>query len=135
MIIDTMVFAYALFGVTVFREEASAVLATVDVIEAPDSLRAELANVAWQWVQHRGVSLGTAIEVLRDADALINTVIPGHQIWERALELAVEASHPVYDTMFVAAAELVDSKIVTFDRALTLAFADHVVPPNELVGN
>ncbi len=131
MIIDTMVFAYALLGIMPFRDQAVTVLATADAVLVPDSLRAELANVLWQWVKHRGVSQDTAITVLRDADALITQTIPGEQLWERALELAVAADHPAYDTMFVAASEFAGTKLVTFDEKLKTAFPALVLTPTE----
>ena len=65
-----MVFAYALLGVPVFREDALAVLETATEIHVPDSFRAELVNVVWQWVQYKDVPLDVGLDVLRDAEAL-----------------------------------------------------------------
>jgi Predicted nucleic acid-binding protein, contains PIN domain len=130
-----MVFAYALLGVLEFREDATSVLEAIDVVEIPDSLRAELANVVWQWVKHRSLAIDTARAVLWDADALINRTIPGQLLWERAFELAVEANHPAYDTMFVAAAEFAGTKLVTFDKQLKRAFPDRILTAEEFLGN
>lgn len=66
-----MVFAYALLGVGGFREQASEALASADLIEVPDSLRAELVNVVWKWICTKGVSLSLGLEVLRDAEGSI----------------------------------------------------------------
>lgn len=71
MVIDTMVFAYALLGVPEFRDDSLAVLeASIEVL-VPDSFRAELVNVVWQWVQYNDLPLDVGIDVLRDADALV----------------------------------------------------------------
>ena len=131
VVIDTMVFAYALLGVPEFREDALAVLETVTEIHVPDSFRAEFVNVVWQWVQYKGVPLDVGIDVLRDAEALVTHVTSSAVLWERALVLAVEASHPAYDTLFLALAELTDTKLVTYDTELRQALPDRVLSPAE----
>ena len=76
MVIDTMVFAYALLGVEGFREQALKALESADLVEIPDSLRAELVNVVWKWVKTKGLPLELGLEVLQDSEALIDRVIP-----------------------------------------------------------
>jgi predicted nucleic acid-binding protein len=127
MIIDTMVFAYALLGVEDLCEQAIKALAAAEVIEVPDSLRAELVNVIWKWIYIKDVSLDTGIKVLEDAEALIDRVIPCDQLWERALELSVLNKHPAYDTLFIAAAELARTRLLTFDKKLIRLFPELTV--------
>jgi len=127
MIIDTMVFAYALLRVEGFSEQALEVLATADLIEVPDSFRAELVNVVWKWLKTKGLSLDLGLEVLQDAEGLIDRVIPTERLWERALELAVRYNHSAYDTLFIAAAELGETQVVTFDKRLLRTFPDLTV--------
>ena len=66
MVVDTMVFAYALLGVEEFRQDATATLEQADTISVPDSFRVEMANVLWQWIKHRKVSIETALQVMDD---------------------------------------------------------------------
>lgn len=127
MVVDTMVFAYALLGVEGFREPALKALDLVDLVEVPDSLRAELVNVVWKWVRTKHLSLDLGMEVLRDAEGLIDRVIPTDQLWERALELAVHYNHPAYDTLFIAAAELAETRVITFDKKLLQTFPELAV--------
>ncbi len=94
MVIDTMVFAYALLRVEDKYEQAIAALETAEQIIVPDSLFAELGNVVWQWVQFQHLALQTGLEVLKDAQALVDKVVPSPRIRDLALELAVQASHP-----------------------------------------
>lgn len=129
IVADTMIFAYALLGVEEFRDEAAAVLESADALVVPDSLRAELANVVWQCCAHRGLSLETGHAVLDDADALISQIVPENHIWHRALEISADFGHPVYDTLFVAAAERYDTRLVTTDRRLLSMFPALAVPP------
>ena len=70
MVIDTMVFVYALLGVEDFRDDAIKILERADTITVPDSVRVEIANVLWQWVSHRNVSIDTAFQVMEDTESL-----------------------------------------------------------------
>ncbi len=92
MVIDTMIFAYALLGVPRFRDEALSVLTNAGDILVPDCFRAELVNVVWQWTHENAIPLSVGLNVLTDADALITQAISADQLWERALELSVEGT-------------------------------------------
>lgn len=126
MVIDTMVFAYALLRVEDYYEQAIVAIETAEQIIVPDSLFAELGNVVWQWIQFRQLPIRTGIEVLEDAEALVDKTIPSAYLREVALELAVEANHSFYDTLFVAAAMKEQVQVITFDRKLAAKFPDRV---------
>ena len=131
MVVDTMVFAYALLGVEEFRQDATAILEQADTISVPDSFRAEMANVLWQWIKHRKVSIETALQVMDDTESLISRTLSGGSLWERALVLAVNSNHPAYDTYFIAAAEMENTKVVSFDKKLKEIFPDNVLTAAE----
>lgn len=128
-----MVFAYALLGVEAFRQDAAAILEQADSISVPDSLRAELANVLWQWIKHRKVSMTTALEIMDDTESLIGQTLSGKDLWERALVLAVESNHPAYDTYFIAAAEREDTQVISFEKKLKAVFPDRVLTAAEFL--
>ena len=128
-----MIFAYALLGVTEFREQAASVLERATEIWAPDILRAELANVVWQWIEFREVPMATGVAVLRDAESLLTGVFSAELLAERALELSVAAHHPVYDTLFIALAERLGFQVVSFDERLKSAFPASVLTPAEFL--
>jgi len=128
-----MVFAYALLGVEAFRQDAAAILEQADSISVPDSLRAELANVLWQWIKHRKVSMATALEIMDDTESLIGQTLSGKDLWERALVLAVESNHPAYDTYFIAAAEREDTQVISFEKKLKAVFPDRVLTAAEFL--
>ena len=127
MVIDTMVFAYALLHVEDRYEQAIAALETVDEIVVPDSLFAELGNVIWQWIQFRQLPLQIGDDALQDAEALVDVMISSSQLRDVALKLAVEASHSFYDTLFVAAAIQLDTQVLTYDQKLAAKFGDRVL--------
>lgn len=131
MVIDTMVFAYALLGVEAFRDDATAILERADTISVPDSFRAEMANVLWQWIRYRQVSIDTAFQAMDDTESLIDRTLSGDSLWERALVLSVGANHPAYDTYFIAAAEIEETRVISFDKKLKAVFPERVLTPAE----
>jgi len=133
VVVDTMVFAYALLGVEGFRDDATAILEQADTVSVPDSFRVEMANVLWQWIKHRELTTDTAFQVMDDTESLIDRTLPGEDLWERALALSVDANYPAYDTYFIAAAEIEDTRVVTFDKKLKAAFPDSVLTAAEFL--
>ena len=123
-VFDTNVVADALLGAAGVREEALRSLRDADEIVVPDLFFAELANVVWQYVTRAGVPLSRGLELLDDAESLITRSIPASALWHRALELAVERSHPAYDTLFVALAEAEGTHLVTRDARLKKRFPE-----------
>lgn len=125
-VVDTNVLADALLGVAEVREEALRALREADEIVVPDLLFAELANVVWQYVTRASLPLPRGHEILDDAEALVTRSVPVTALWHRAVELAVERKHPVYDTLFVALAEAEGTRLVTRDLRLRERFPDLV---------
>ena len=129
-----MVFAYALLNVPEYRDESLAVLGSLDDVFVPDSFFAEFANVVWQWVAHRGVSLETGIEVLRDAEALVTRTYFARGLWEQALALAAQRGQPVYDTLFIALVMATGSRVITYDARLLERFPEETMTPSSYLG-
>ena len=122
MIVDTNVIAYAVLGPAEVRERAWQALADVDAVAVPDLFFAEYGNVVWQWARRPGVDVAAFLGALDHAEALIERVLPTEQLWRAAVGLALRHDHPVHDAVFVAAAERLGSKVLTFDRGLLRAF-------------
>ena len=133
MVVDTMVFAYALLGLKGFRQDATAILEQADTISVPDSFRVEMANVLWQWISHRKVSIETTLQIMDDTERLINRTLSGENLWERALQLSVDSNHPAYDTYFIAAAEMENTQVVSFDKKLKAVFPESVLTAAEFL--
>ncbi len=126
MVIDTMVFAYALLKVEEHAESALDALEATEHIIVPDSMFAELGNVVWQWIKFRDLPLSVGLEILADAEALVDHVVPSPQLRDVALELAVGTNQSFYDTLFVAAAIQEQTQLVTFDSKLIVKFPEQV---------
>jgi predicted nucleic acid-binding protein len=127
MVVDTMVLAYALIGEADLHVRATEALAGADELLAPDSLRAELVNVLWLWVRQRQVEPRAALEMLRDAEALVAEFVSAATLWEAALTLSVERDHSPYDTLFVALAAQRGTRVLTADAALLRRFPEWTV--------
>ncbi len=122
-VLDTQLFLYAFLNVAPFRRSAFETLDACEAIWAPDSLRAEVANATWQWIRSRNLPTAEGRDVLIETDALVDHFVPADELWLRALDLAVQHEHPVYDTLFVALAEQQGLPLVTFDRSLLKRFS------------
>ncbi len=128
MVVDTMVLAYALLGEADLHARAVEALKAAPELVAPESLRAELVNVIWLWIRHRGVGTSVGLAALRDAEALVDEFVPLSPLWEEALELAVERDHSPYDTIFVVLARRRGMKLLTHDGPLVKRFPEWTVP-------
>ena len=126
MVIDTMVFVYALLRVESKYEQALAVLAEAEQIIVPDSFFAELGNVVWQWIVFRQLPINIGLDVLHDAEELVTKVIPVTSVLDAALRLSAEKNHSLYDTVFVAAAIQEQVQVITFDRKFADKFPSQV---------
>lgn len=128
-VIDTMVFAYGLLNETEYAEHSLAAIARTEVIHVPDSIRAELTNVIWQWITLKAVPVQTGLDVLQDANTLFSRVHPTERFWREALILACEDKHPVYDTLFIALAISQGIPLVTYDKKLLKKYPSIAIKP------
>ncbi len=123
-----MVVAFALIGKADLHQQAIRVIGSADELWAPESLRAELVNVLWLWVRHRGVPPEIAREALQDAESLVTGFVPISELWETALDLAVAHDHSPYDTLFVALAMKQGTTVVTDDEGMRRRFPEWTSP-------
>ena len=103
------------------EEETSALAASLltesESLHAPDFLLIELANVAWKKVLRGDISVEHAQLIAARAREPFAALHPAASLHERALEIAIELQHPVYDCAYLACAELVeDGCLVSADR-------------------
>ncbi|MGH6901259.1 MAG: type II toxin-antitoxin system VapC family toxin [Geminicoccaceae bacterium] len=85
-------------------------------LAAPDLLWSECANGLWRWVV-RGVLPGHVAHerfaALRRAPVALT---PAGELLERALTLAIELGHPIYDCVYLALALTLGMPVVSADR-------------------
>lgn len=85
---------------------------------APDLVVAELGNALWKRLRRRECDLASAGSILALWKAERPPLVPSSLLVERALSLAAELDHPVYDCLYVAAAVAFDASFATADRGL-----------------
>lgn len=127
MIVDTNVIAYAVLGPEEHRESAWQALATVDSVVVPDLFFTEYGNVVWQWARRLAPGVADFLGALDHGEALVERVVPAEGLWRAAVGLALRHDHAVYDAVFVAAAERLDTRLLTFDRALLASFPERAL--------
>lgn len=97
---------------------ARRILVQAEVLLAPDFLRVELANVLWKSTVRGGLDSDQALRIMEGLDDHPVALQATEPLVPRALRLAVELAHPVYDCVYLALAEREDCRVVTADRRL-----------------
>ncbi|GFK92649.1 tRNA(fMet)-specific endonuclease VapC [Fundidesulfovibrio magnetotacticus] len=85
---------------------------------APALLVAECGSALWRKVKAGDLDADDAaprLRVLRGAPVLLQ---PDHELAQKALPLAVELEHPIYDCMYVALAIELSAPLITADKKL-----------------
>lgn len=100
------------------RASARALVLADHELIAPDFLLVEAANVMWKKVRRRELGSEQASKALGDMRLPLAQLLPMAGLVDRALDIAVELDHPVYDCLYVSAAEKSDCAVVTADRRL-----------------
>ena len=91
------------------------------ILEAPDLILAEVANGLWK--AHRRGTLSAELYA-RDVAKLVEIFETFHSmatLTARAAEIAQRLDHPVYDCIYLACAERMESPLVTANRRLLQA--------------
>jgi predicted nucleic acid-binding protein len=96
--------------------EAERLLDSGDTLFAPDLLLLEFGNIIWKKVRLGELARedgDAALAALRNGPVGLVATTP---LVERALHLANEIEHPLYDCVYLAAAEAVAATVATADR-------------------
>ncbi len=90
---------------------------------APTILPAEIANALWKRMRRGDMDRQRTLETGERFEEICPLLIPIEDFVRRALELAINSRHPVYDCLYVALAEELPGQLVTADERLHRAFA------------
>lgn len=116
LVVDASV-AVKWFGIEELHETAKSLPARFDLV-APDLLFSEVGNALWRkaatdFIPH--VQAERALEALEGLDL---TVVESPPLARRALAIALELRHPIYDCIYLACAEQIGALLVTADDRL-----------------
>jgi predicted nucleic acid-binding protein len=88
---------------------------------APSLVAAEIGNTLWKAV-HRGlVSRADALVAVEAALLPFDALMANEELLARALEMAMDLSHPIYDCFYLALAERERAPIISADAKLLSA--------------
>lgn len=105
-------------------EQAEALMGRGEPLFAPELVLAELANTLWKKVRRGEIGPGQARTITGQLRAGVPEIFSIQPLYTRALEIALDLQHPVYDCMYLACAEAVDGMVVTADGRFVRAVAD-----------
>jgi predicted nucleic acid-binding protein len=88
---------------------------------APDIMPLEVANALWKKVRHGDVPAGDLQPAVTRILASDITLVPTLTLLERAVRLAVEIGHPVYDCVYLVLAEERGAPLASIDERLRAA--------------
>ena len=110
------------------RADARALLESRHALVAPEFVLIEVANILWKKAAKTEIGPEQAALGLSGIEAAFSRFVPTALVLDRAMELALEVNHPVYDCLYLATAELEGCKLVTADDRLRtkLAGSPHV---------
>jgi predicted nucleic acid-binding protein len=97
-------------------KEAERLLDGADVLFAPDFLLIEVGNIVWKKVRLGELARAdgdAALAALRSGPVGLVDTTP---LVARALHLAHDIDHPVYDCLYLATSEAVEATVATADR-------------------
>lgn len=104
-------------------DAADALIATGEVLLAPDLIVAEVCNVAWLKLRLREITAEQATAMVDSLPDLFDELVPSAALAARALQIATAAAHPAYDCFYVALAEGRGGRLVTDDGRLLARLA------------
>lgn len=97
-------------------EIAEALLSSGQPLAAPEFLQVEAANALWKNALRGNLDANMATESATDLRRLIGSWHQDEFLLDAAARFAFALRHPVYDCMYLALAQLLDTQCLTADR-------------------
>jgi predicted nucleic acid-binding protein len=88
---------------------------------APSLIAAEIGSAIWKAVRRGAVAPANALIAIEAALLPFEALMPTEGLRVRALALAIELKHPIYDCFYLALAERERCPMITADRRLVAA--------------
>ena len=101
-------------------DRANALRGEIDLI-APSLLAAEVGSAIWKAVRRRSIPRAEALAAVGAILLPFDRLVPNEELHSRALEIAIDVSHPIYDCFYIALAQRENAPIVTADECMLAA--------------
>lgn len=95
-------------------------LRTENGLIAPSLLASEVGNALWKAERRGDITRNDAIAAIKSILSPFDSLVPSEDLHTRALELAIDLRHPIYDCFYLALAEREDATLVTADARLAM---------------
>jgi predicted nucleic acid-binding protein len=92
-----------------------------DELIAPALIVAEIGNAVWKRALRNELSLEEAVSAVGIAAGLMTRLVPLEGLSTRAMEIAIQLRHPIYDCFYLALAERERAPIISADAKLLAA--------------
>lgn len=92
----------------------------------PDFMFVEAGNALWKKVTRQEISKEQAMLAADEIRIAFSDLLPTVELSKRSLEIALELNHPIYDCVYLAAAETFDAIVVTADSRFLRVVASTV---------
>lgn len=100
-------------------DAALALFETTEPLYAPDLVLTEVANAMWARLRKVDGDHGPAVKAAASAlPRMLTLLVPVVELLPRAIELAFNLQHPIYDCLYLALAEREKAALITADRRL-----------------
>ncbi len=91
-------------------------------LAAPDLILPEIGNALWKYVRAGIIGREVALAALNEIEyAYFDVIALDEKSIRRALELAADLDHPIYDCVYMAVAEKLDRPVLTDDQKFLAA--------------
>lgn len=120
----TLVVDASVAALWVLEQDGSARAATIRAeggLIAPTLIAAEIGSAIWKAVRRKAVSRADALVAIETALLPFDTLIPAEGLRNRALAMAIDLDHPIYDCFYLALAEREGAPLVSADKRLIAA--------------
>ena len=96
-------------------QAAQRLLDSDEKLVAPDFVLIEVGNVLWKKAQRRELRAEQAAAGIQALPTYFEQLVPSAPLLLRALAIAIDVGHPVYDCLYLACAESLEVTLVTAD--------------------
>ena len=118
LVVDASVaFKWFLLGEP-YADQALSIVRGGAVLIAPDLLVAEVCNAAWRSARIGRLSQAQVAEIASTLPLFFDVIVSSTDLAPRAVAIARQLDHPVYDCLYLALAEAEQTGLVTADLQL-----------------
>jgi predicted nucleic acid-binding protein len=102
-------------------DRAAALRSTDEDLVAPDLIIAEVGSAVRKRAIGKEISRQQAVRAVDIAARLLTRLVPIAELADRAIALAIDLQHPIYDCFYLALAQRENTAVVTADQRLFAA--------------